>query len=74
MTQKELHKELGAVFTTLKFNLDHGKYNEKAINTAKTLAGLAKQMVQSADVSIRASKILHNNKILEDIFVNDDKN
>lgn len=72
MTQKDLHKQLGSVFMTLKNNLDAGKYNEKAINTAKTMAGVAKQMIQSADVSLRASKMLHNTEILKEMFVGDE--
>ena len=73
MTQKDLHKALGEVFTTLKRNLDEGKYSEKTINTAKTMAGLAKQMIQSADVSLRASKMLHNTDMLKDMFIGNEQ-
>ena len=69
MTQKQLHANLGELYTVLKNNLDEKKYNEKVIQTAKTMAGVAKQMIQSADVSIRASKILHNTEILKEVFV-----
>lgn len=69
MTQKELHTQLGELFTKLKNNLDENKYNEKVIETARTMAGVAKQMIQSADVSIRASKILNNTDILKEVFV-----
>lgn len=69
MTQKELHTQLGELFAKLKNNLDENKYNEKIIDTARTMASVAKQMIQSADVSIRASKLLHNYDILKEVFV-----
>ena len=71
MTQKELHKELGNLYGKLNQNVEDGKYNEKLIQTAKTMAGVAKQMIQSADVSIRASKILHDNNILKGVFTDE---
>lgn len=71
MTQKELHQNLGELYLKLKSNMDKNVYNEKTVQTAKTMAGVAKQMIQSADVSIRASKILHNTDILNGVFVKD---
>lgn len=71
MTQKQLHKELGNLYAKLNQGIEENKYNEKLIQTAKTMAGVAKQMIQSADVSIRASKILHNNDILKEVFVDE---
>ena len=71
MTQKQLHKDLGNLYGKLNDCIENGKYNEKLIQTAKTMAGVAKQMIQSADVSIRASKILHNNNVLSGIFIDD---
>lgn len=68
MTQKELHEKLGNMFTKLDDTLSDGKYNEKLINTAKVMSLVAKQMIQSADVSIRASKILGDKALLKGIF------
>ena len=73
MTQKQLHKDLGNLYGKLNDCIENGKYNEKLIQTAKTMAGVAKQMIQSADVSIRASKILHNNDILKGVFTDEEE-
>ena len=71
MTQKQLHERLGGIFNTLDNTLAEGKYNEKLINTAKVMSAVAKQMIQSADVSIRASKMLGDKDLLKGIFTND---
>lgn len=68
MTQKELHEKLGNLFENLDGNREEGKYSEKLLDTAKVMSLVAKQMIQSADVSIRASKILSNKEILKGIF------
>jgi hypothetical protein len=71
MTQKQLHEKLGGIFNTLDTTLSEGKYNEKLINTAKVMSAVAKQMIQSADVSIRASKMLGDKTLLQGIFTNE---
>lgn len=71
MTQKELHEKLGGLFTNLDATREDGKYSEKLINTAKVMSAVAKQMIQSADVSIRASKMLGDKDLLKGIFTND---
>jgi hypothetical protein len=68
MTQKELHEKLGSLFTNLDTTREDGKYSEKLINTAKVMSAVAKQMIQSADVSIRASKLLNDKTLLQGIF------
>lgn len=71
MTQKTLHGKLGSIFDALDTTLKEGKYNEKLINTAKTMTSVAKQMIQSADVSIRAAKMLGDKTLLQGIFTNE---
>ena len=68
MTQKELHKKLGELFNNLNNNREDGKYSEKLLDTAKVMSLVAKQMIQSADVTIRASKMLNDKDILKGIF------
>lgn len=74
MTQKQLHKELGNLYGKLNQGIEKNQYNEKLIQTARTMAGVAKQMIQSADVSIRASKILRDESILKGVFTDETTN
>lgn len=68
MKQNELHEKLGNLFNNLDNTREEGKYSEKLINTAKAMTSVAKQMIQSADVSIRASKLLNDKTLLQGIF------
>lgn len=69
MTQKQLHEKLGELYNTLDQNLNNGKYNEKAIITAKTMAGVAKQMTNSADIILRASKLTGSYKTVKEVVI-----
>lgn len=71
MTQKELHNSLGELYKTLEENVKNGKYSEKSIITAKTMTGVAKQMGNSADIILRASKLLGNYKVMKDVIIGD---
>ena len=71
MTQKELHNSLGELYKTLEENVQNGKYSEKAIITAKTMTGVAKQMGNSADIILRASKLLGNYKAMKEVIIGD---
>lgn len=69
MTQKELHEKLGELYNKLDDNMQNGKFNEKTIITAKTMAGIAKQMGNSADIILRASKLVGNHKVVKDVII-----
>lgn len=70
MTQNELQKSLGNAMEQLDKNLKDGKYNEKVVKTIQTMCSVAKQMVNNADVIIRASKITSDKESVEKLFKN----
>lgn len=58
MNQKELQNSLGKAMEKLTNYLETGKYSEKDIKIIQTMCSTAKQMVNNADIIIRASKIV----------------
>lgn len=69
MTQKELQAELGKAMSRLSVSLSTNKYNEREIKTIQTMCGVAKQMVNNADVILRASKISGDKQAAQDLLL-----
>ena len=67
MKQKELQLELGKAITILSSNIQNKNYDEKEIRTIQTMCSVAKQMVNNADIILRASKMLNDKKSCEDL-------
>jgi len=67
MTQKQLQNELGNAMTRLSTSLVNNKYNEREIRTIQTMCSVAKQMVNNADIILRASKITGDKEACKDL-------
>ena len=67
MTQKELQLELGNAITILSSSLKNRKYNERDIKAIQTMCGVAKQMINNADIILRASKMVGDKEACKDL-------
>jgi len=67
MKQKELQLELGKAMTRLSSSLTSGKYNEREIKVIQTMCGVAKQMINNADIILRASKMIGDKEACKDL-------
>jgi len=67
MTQKELQNELGNAMKRLSNSLANNKYNEKEIKVIQTMCGVAKQMINNADIMLRASKMTGDKETSKDL-------
>lgn len=67
MTQKELQLELGKAVSILSLSLKNRKYNERDIKVIQTMCSVAKQMINNADIILRASKMVGDKEACKDL-------
>ncbi len=68
MKQKDLQKELGMAMEKLSVSLKNNDFKENEIKVIQTMCSVAKQMVNNADIIIRASKMTGNKKACKELI------
>lgn len=63
MTLTELQTKLGEQIELLTSSELNGNEKAEAISSAQTISSLAKQMINNADVVLRAEKLIHGTEL-----------